>query len=84
MRRISRILKLGKNLTQQLQCHDLAKAAQSLSEFSELWSSESAAAGNLLADVEAVEAEKRLFRQARKDVERSADAMLTSGLEVTN
>ena len=76
---------MGKNLTQQLQTHDLAKAAQSLSEFSELWSSpESTASGTLLVDVEAVEAEKRLFRQARKDVERSADAMLTSGLEVTN
>ena len=78
-------MKLGKNLTQQLQSHDLAKAAQSLSEFSELWSSSPEPAGNnLLADVEAVEAEKRLFKQARKDVERSADAMLTSGLEVTN
>ena len=79
MRRISRILKLGKNLEQQLNGGnaEITKAAQSLSEFTELWEPES----DLLAGISAVEAEKKLFRQARADVERSADVMLTCGLE---
>ena len=46
-------------------------------EFTELWEPES----DLLAGISAVEAEKKLFRQARADVERSADVMLTCGLE---
>ena len=78
LRRISRILRLGKNLQQQISSNDLPKAANSISEFQELWSE------SVLSQVEAVQDEKRLFKQARKEVERSADAGLASGLSTTN
>ena len=79
MRRIFRILQLGKKLQHQLNGgnSEITKAAQSLNEFSELWDPEA----QLLSGIEAIEAEKRLFRHARTDVERSADSMLRSGLE---
>ena len=78
LRRISRILRLGKNLQQQLSSNDLPKAANSISEFQELWSE------SVLSQVEAVQDEKRLFKQARKEVERSADAGLASGLDTNS
>ena len=78
LRRISRILRLGKNLQQQLASNDLPKAANSISEFQELWSE------SVLSQVEAVQDEKRLFKQARKEVERSADAGLASGLDTNS
>ena len=80
LRRILRILQLGKKLQQQLAGGpvDITKAAQSISELTELWEPEQ---DMNLSGIQAIEGELRIFRQARKDVERSADVMLASGME---
>ena len=80
LRRIIRILQLGKKLQQQLAGGpaDITKAAQSLSELAELWEPEK---DMNLSGIQAIEGELRIFRHARTDVERSADLMLASGME---
>ena len=83
LRRIVRILQLGKKLQQQLGGGpaEITKAAQSVSELSELWEPEQ---DMNLAGIQAIEGELKTFRHARKDVERSADVMLGSGMETKN
>ena len=83
LRRIVRILQLGKKLQQQLGGGpaEITKAAQSISELSELWEPEQ---DLNLSGIQAIEGELKTFRHARKDVERSADVMLGSGMETKN
>ena len=83
LRRIVRILQLGKKLQQQLAGGpvDITKAAQSISELTELWEPE---LDMNLSGIQAIEGELKLFRQAKNDVERSADVMLASGMETKN
>ena len=83
LRRVIRILQLGKKLQQQLAGGptEITKAAQSLSELTELWEPEQ---DMNMSGIQAIEGELRIFRHARTDVERSADAMLASGMETKN
>ena len=83
LRRIVRILQLGKKLQQQLAggSADITKAAQSISELTELWEPDQ---DLNLSNIQAIEGELKIFHHARKDVERSADIMLASGMETKN
>ena len=83
LRRVVRILQLGKKLQQQLVGGptEITKAAQSISELTELWEPEQ---DMNLSNIQAIEGELKIFRHAKKDVERSADVMLASGMETKN
>ena len=76
LRKIIRILQLSKKLQVQLhgEAAELTKAASSLSELMELWQPE-------LNGIEMIEQDKRAILHAKNEVERSADAMLWSGME---
>lgn len=85
-RTIIRILQLGKRLHGQLHSgsgsgglggQEVAKAALSLHELSQLWSPE-------LNGIEVVEQDQRVILHAKADVERNADGMLARGLEARN
>lgn len=81
LRRIIRILQLGKKLRSQLQAgpSEIAKAAQSLNELSELWQPEEELSG-----IDIIEQDQRVLMHARADVEKSADSMLATGMESKN
>ncbi len=78
LRRIIRILQLSKKLQAQLQGgpSEITKAALSLSELAELWHPEEELSG-----IEIIEQDQRILLHARNEVERNADAMLTTGME---
>lgn len=79
LRRIIRILQLGKRLQSQLQAGpgELTKAALSLQELTELWVPE-------LNNVDIIEQDQRVVLHAKTDVERNADSILTRGLDSRN
>jgi hypothetical protein len=83
LRRVVRILQLGKKLQQQLAGGptEITKAAQSISELTELWEPDQ---DMNLSNIQAIEGELKIFRHAKKDVERSADVLLASGMETKN
>ena len=60
---------------------DITKAAQSISELTELWEPDQ---DLNLSNIQAIEGELKILHHARKDVERSADIMLASGMETKN
>ncbi|XP_059094020.1 conserved oligomeric Golgi complex subunit 5-like [Tigriopus californicus] len=79
LRRIIRIVQLGKRLQSQLQAgpSELTKAALSLQELTELWVPE-------LNNVDIIEQDQRVVLHAKTDVERNADSILTRGLDSRN
>ncbi|XP_052679211.1 conserved oligomeric Golgi complex subunit 5-like isoform X3 [Crassostrea angulata] len=80
LRRIIRIMYLGKRLNSQLQggAREITKAAQSLNELDYICE------GVDLSGVEIIEQDRRFIKQARKDVESQAHKMLEQGMETQN
>ena len=78
LRKIDRIFQLSKKLQNQMQggTNEITKAASTLSELMELWQPE-----DELSGIDIIEPDKRMMIHARHEVERSADAMLASGME---
>ena len=79
LRRIIRVAQLTKKLQSQMTAgsSEVAKAALSLRELSELWNSE-------MDKIDIVESDQRFIQHARAEVERSADGMLNKGMEMRN
>ena len=81
LRTIIRILQLSKRLQEQLggggSGQEIAKAALSLHELSQLWTPQ-------LNGIEVIEQDQRVILHAKADVEKNADGMLARGLEARN
>ena len=81
LRKIIRILQLSKRLQEQLGSggsgQEIAKAALSLHELSQLWTPD-------LSGIEVIEQDQRVILHAKADVEKNADGMMARGLEARN
>ena len=81
LRTIIRILQLSKRLQDQLGSggsgQEIAKAALSLHELSQLWSPD-------LTGIDVIEQDQRVILHAKADVEKNAEGMMVRGLEARN